>query len=161
MIDRGAAAQTSAGVTEADIAKRLADYNFHAPTMSWPVAGTIMVEPTESEDKAELDRFVDALIAIRAEIAKVEAGTWPKEDNPLKNAPHTAHALVKPEWTHPYSRAEAVYPVPSLRRQKFWPTTSRLNDTYGDRNLVCSCPPIESLMEDEELQESAAALAGH
>ena len=140
------------------MAKRLADYNFHAPTMSWPVAGTIMVEPTESEDKEELDRFCDALIAIRAEVAQIEAGKMPQDDNPLKNAPHTATYVTADEWSHPYSRTEAAYPLASLRRAKFWPTTSRLNDTYGDRNLVCSCPPIESLMEEEELLESAAAM---
>ena len=125
---------------------------------SWPVAGTIMVEPTESEDKDELDRFCDALIAIRAEIAEIEGGKMPKDDNVLINAPHTVAAVTAEEWPHPYSRAKAVYPLPTLRRAKFWPTTSRLNDTYGDRNLVCSCPPIESLMEEEELLESAAAM---
>jgi glycine dehydrogenase len=139
----------SAGVTEADIAKRLADYNFHAPTMSWPVAGTIMVEPTESEDKAELDRFCDALIAIRAEIAQIEQGVMPRDDNLLKNAPHTAAVVLADEWARPYTRTAAAYPVASLRQAKFWPTTSRVNDTYGDRNLVCSCPPLEVFVEDE------------
>ena len=147
--------KASAGVTEADVAKRLADYNFHAPTMSWPVAGTIMVEPTESEDKAELDRFVDALISIRQEIAEIESGKMSKEDNVLKNAPHTVTVVTQEEWTHPYSRGKAVFPVKGLRQEKFWPTTSRLNDTYGDRNLVCSCPPIETFLEDEaELSEA-------
>jgi len=141
--------KASAGVTEADIAKRLADYNFHAPTMSWPVAGTIMVEPTESEDKAELDRFCDALISIRAEIAEIEAGQMCKEDNVLKNAPHTIEEIAASEWHHPYSRQQAVYPVKNLKKDKFWPTTKRLNDTYGDRNLICSCPPIEDFMEEE------------
>merc|ERR1711871_305507 len=136
--------KTSAGVTEADVAKRLADYNFHAPTMLWPVAGTIMVEPTESEDKAELDRFVEALISIRQEIAEIESGKMSKEDNVLKNAPHTISAVTREDWTHPYSRAKAAFPMRGLRKDKFWPTTSRLNDTYGDRNLVCSCPPIET-----------------
>merc|ERR1719478_1762944 len=130
--------KASAGLTESDVAKRLADYNFHAPTMSWPVAGTIMVEPTESEDRAELDRFCDALISIRKEIAEIESGKVPRDDNVLKNAPHTAAVVMADEWSHPYSRTKAVYPVPSLRATKFWPTTSRLNDTYGDRNLVCS-----------------------
>ena len=148
--------KASAGVTEADVAKRLADYNFHAPTMSWPVAGTIMVEPTESEDKAELDRFCEALISIRAEIAEIESGKMPKDDNVLKNAPHTAAVVTAEEWTHPYTRKQAVYPVPNLKREKFWPTTSRLNDTYGDRNLVCSCPPMESFMEEEDLIETTA-----
>jgi glycine dehydrogenase len=142
--------KASAGVTEADVAKRLADYNFHAPTMSWPVGGTIMVEPTESEDKAELDRFVDALISIRAEIAEIESGAASKEDNVLKNAPHTVQVVTAEEWNHSYPRNKAAFPVPGLRRDKFWPTTSRLNDTYGDRNLVCSCPPIETFMEDED-----------
>jgi len=142
--------KASAGVTEADIAKRLADYNFHAPTMSWPVGGTIMIEPTESEDKAELDRFVDSLISIRKEIAEIEAGRQPKDNNVLKNAPHTASVVTATNWDRPYSRAKAVYPMAGLRQEKFWPTTSRLNDTYGDRNLVCSCPPIESLIENEE-----------
>jgi len=148
--------KTSANVTEADIAKRLADYNFHAPTMSWPVAGTIMVEPTESEDKAELDRFVDAMISIRKEIAEIEQGVMDREDNVLKNAPHTAAVVMADKWEHGYSRNKAAFPVAGLRGSKFWPTTSRLNDTYGDRNLICSCPPIESLMEKEDADEMAA-----
>jgi len=147
--------KVSAGVTEADIAKRLADYNFHAPTMSWPVAGTIMVEPTESEDKAELDRFVEAMISIRREIADIEAGRMDREDNPLKNAPHTADVVTAAKWDKPYSRAKAAFPMPGIRATKFWPTTSRLNDTYGDRNLVCSCPPMEMLMEKEDAEEMA------
>ena len=145
--------KASAGVTEADVAKRLADYNFHAPTMSWPVGGTIMVEPTESEDKAELDRFVEALIAIRAEIADIEAGKADRDDNVLKNAPHTQQYVMSEEWNHPYSRAKAAFPVKGLKQAKFWPTTSRLNDTYGDRNLVCSCPPIETFLEEEDAAE--------
>merc|ERR1719478_97676 len=145
--------KASAGLTESDVAKRLADYNFHAPTMSWPVAGTIMVEPTESEDKAELDRFCDALIAIRAEIAEIESGKVPRDDNVLKNAPHTAAVVMADEWSHPYSREQAAYPLKSLKQDKFWPTTSRLNDTYGDRNLVCSCPPIETFLEGEDAAE--------
>ena len=124
----------------------------------WPVAGTIMVEPTESEDKAELDRFVDALIAIRAEIAEIESGKMDREDNVLKNSPHTIQEVMAETCDHAYPRSKAAYPLKGLRRDKFWPTTARLNDTYGDRNLVCSCPPIESLMEEEELAESAAAL---
>jgi len=147
--------KASAGVTEADVAKRLADYNFHAPTMSWPVGGTIMVEPTESEDRAELDRFCDALISIRAEIAQIEAGKMPKDDNLLKNAPHTAAVVMADTWEHPYSRNQAAFPMRALRKDKFWPTTSRLNDTYGDRNLVCSCPPMEDLMEAEDAAEAA------
>ena len=142
--------KASSGITESDVAKRLADYNFHAPTMSWPVAGTIMVEPTESEDKAELDRFVDALIAIRREIAQIESGQMSQEDNPLKNAPHTAAVVTGDKWERPYSRSTAAYPVAGLKANKFWPTTSRVNDTYGDRNLVCSCPPLETFLEAED-----------
>jgi glycine dehydrogenase len=136
----------SSGVGAEDVAKRLIDYGFHAPTLSFPVAGTLMVEPTESEPRIELDRFCDAMIAIRAEIAKVESGPsrggWPKDDNPLKNAPHTAESLLKGEWTHPYSREEAAYPVPSLRRQKYWSPVGRVDNVYGDRNLFCSCVPM-------------------
>ena len=138
------------------MAKRLADYNFHAPTMSWPVGGTIMVEPTESEDKAELDRFCDALISIRGEIALIEQGKLPKDDNPLRNAPHTQMVVMADKWERPYSRSMAAYPIAGLKREKFWPTTSRVNDTYGDRNLVCSCPPMETLMEKEDAEEMAA-----
>lgn len=148
--------KASAGITEADVAKRLADYNFHAPTMSWPVAGTIMIEPTESEDKAELDRFVDALISIRAEIADIESGVQPQENNVLKNAPHTMTVCMAEKWDRPYPRAKAAYPTPGLKSTKFWPTTSRVNDTYGDRNLVCSCPPMEVFVEAEDAIEQAA-----
>ena len=123
--------------------------------MSWPVGGTIMIEPTESEDKAELDRFCEALISIRAEISEIESGKMDREDNVLKNSPHTIQEVMAEEWTHPYSRAKAVYPVKGLKNDKFWPTTSRLNDTYGDRNLVCSCPPIETFMEDEDMDAAA------
>ena len=112
-----------------------------------------MVEPTESEDKAELDRFVEALIAIRAEIADIEAGKADRDDNVLKNAPHTQQYVMSEEWNHPYSRAKAAFPVKGLKQAKFWPTTSRLNDTYGDRNLVCSCPPIETFLEEEDAAE--------
>jgi glycine dehydrogenase len=131
------------GVTVDDVAKRLIDYGFHAPTMSFPVAGTLMVEPTESEDLAELDRFCDAMIAIRAEIDKVGAGEWPREDNPLAGAPHTAQVLVG-EWEHPYSREEAVYPAGVDRRSKYWAPVRRIDGAYGDRNLVCSCPAPEA-----------------
>ena len=126
------------------MAKRLIDYGFHAPTMSFPVAGTLMVEPTESEDLAELDRFVDAMIAIKAEAIAVGAGEWPADDNPLVNAPHTAESIVAEEWTHPYSRETAVYPVHSLVRTKYWPPVRRIDNAWGDRNLVCACPPIEA-----------------
>ncbi len=131
------------GVTVDDVAKRLIDYGFHAPTMSFPVAGTLMVEPTESEDLAELDRFCDAMIAIRGEIDRVGAGEWPRGDNPLANAPHTAATLVE-EWTHPYTREEAVYPHGVDRRSKYWAPVRRIDGAYGDRNLVCSCPAPEA-----------------
>jgi len=130
------------GVGAEDVAKRLIDYGFHAPTLSFPVAGTLMVEPTESESKAELDRFCDAMLAIRAEIAQVADGVWTREDNPLVNAPHTAESLLKAEWTHGYSREVAAYPVATLRRQKYWVPVGRVDNVYGDRNLVCSCPPM-------------------
>ena len=127
-----------------DIAKRLMDYGFHAPTMSFPVPGTLMVEPTESESKAELDRFCDAMIAIRAEIAAIESGAMDRANNPLKNAPHTAAAIAAAEWNHPYSRDQAVYPAPWLRVNKYWPPVARIDNAYGDRNLVCACPPIDT-----------------
>jgi glycine dehydrogenase len=132
------------GVSAEDVAKRLIDYGFHAPTLSFPVAGTLMVEPTESESLEELNRFCDAMIAIRGEIAKVESGVWPREDNPLKAAPHTAGALLKSEWPHAYSREEAAFPVASLRGSKYWSPVGRVDNVYGDRNLFCSCPPLTS-----------------
>jgi glycine dehydrogenase len=132
------------GVTVDDVAKRLIDYGFHAPTMSFPVAGTLMVEPTESEDLAEIERFIEAMIAIRAEAGAVAAGDWPADDNPLVNAPHTAEAVVSATWEHPYSRELAVYPVHSLVRTKYWPPVRRIDQAYGDRNLVCACPPVEA-----------------
>ncbi|GAA4916978.1 glycine dehydrogenase [Nonomuraea thailandensis] len=132
------------GVTVDDVAKRLIDYGFHAPTMSFPVAGTLMIEPTESEDLNELDRFVDAMVAIRGEIAKVASGDYDKVDNPLRNAPHTAESVSADEWPHPYSRSEAAYPLPSLRDGKYWVPVRRIDQAYGDRNLVCSCPPLEA-----------------
>ncbi|HGN6307156.1 TPA: aminomethyl-transferring glycine dehydrogenase [Neisseria gonorrhoeae] len=135
--------KTESGITETDIAKRLMDYGFHAPTVSFPVAGTLMIEPTESESKAELDRFIAALKSIRREVQKVIDGEWPKDDNPLVNAPHTA-ADITGEWAHPYSREEAVFPLPFVREHKFWPFVNRVDDVYGDRNLVCSCPPMEN-----------------
>jgi len=134
----------SSGVMAEDVAKRLIDYGFHAPTLSFPVANTLMVEPTESEDLAELDRFIDAMIAIREEIRQVENGTWPQDDNPLKNAPHTAESLLTQEWKHPYPRDLAAYPVASLRRLKYWAPVGRVDNVYGDRNLFCSCPPLSS-----------------
>ncbi|GAA5197475.1 aminomethyl-transferring glycine dehydrogenase [Microbacterium jejuense] len=132
------------GVTVDDVAKRLIDYGFHAPTMSFPVAGTLMVEPTESEDLGEIERFIEAMIAIRAEADRVAAGEWPQADNPLVNAPHTAESVVAGEWDHPYSRETAVYPVHALVRTKYWPPVRRIDQAYGDRNLVCACPPIEA-----------------
>jgi glycine dehydrogenase len=130
------------GVSVDDVAKRLIDYGFHAPTVSFPVAGTLMVEPTESEDLAELDRFCDAMIAVRAEIDAVAGGTWSIEDSPLRHAPHTAAALVGP-WEHAYDRAAAVFPNGQMDG-KYWPPVGRINQAYGDRNLVCSCPPPEA-----------------
>ncbi len=132
------------GVTVDDVAKRLIDYGFHAPTMSFPVAGTLMVEPTESEDLAELERFVEAMIAIKAEADAVGRGEFPADDNPLRNAPHTAESIAVGEWTHPYTREQAVFPVHSLVRTKYWPPVRRVDQAYGDRNLVCACPPVEA-----------------
>jgi glycine dehydrogenase len=132
------------GVTVEDVAKRLIDYGFHAPTMSFPVAGTLMIEPTESEDLAELDRFCAAMIAIRQEIAQVAAGEWDAQDNPLRNAPHTAAMLLATDWKHPYEREQAAFPVPADRRAKYWPPVRRIDQAYGDRNLVCACPPPEA-----------------
>lgn len=134
----------SSGITEEDIAKRLMDYGFHAPTMSFPVPGTLMIEPTESESLRELDRFCEAMISIRREIARVEAGQLPADNNPLVNAPHTQDDVIASDWTRPYSREEATWPVASLREGKYWPTVNRIDNVYGDRNLICSCPPIES-----------------
>ncbi|CAM4029440.1 aminomethyl-transferring glycine dehydrogenase [Shewanella aquimarina] len=134
----------ASGVTEMDIAKRLNDYGFHAPTMSFPVAGTLMIEPTESESKAELDRFIEAMVAIRGEIAKVEAGEWPADNNPLHNAPHTMADIMDSEFdSRPYSRETAVFPTAAVKANKFWPTVNRIDDVYGDRNLMCSCAPID------------------
>jgi glycine dehydrogenase len=131
------------GVTVEDVAKRLIDYGFHAPTMSFPVAGTLMIEPTESEDLAEIDRFCNAMIAIREEIRRIASGDWPRDANPLRNAPHTAAMLTGP-WEVPYSREEAAFPVASLRDGKYWPPVRRVDNAYGDRNLVCACPPVSA-----------------
>ncbi|MGB7386861.1 aminomethyl-transferring glycine dehydrogenase [Pseudomonas neustonica] len=135
--------KAASGITEEDVAKRLMDFGFHAPTMSFPVAGTLMIEPTESESKAELDRFVDAMLTIRAEIRKVEQGEWTAEDNPLHNAPHTL-ADITGDWQRAYSREEAVFPQAWVAANKFWPSVNRIDNVYGDRNLFCACPPIES-----------------
>ncbi|KWT74107.1 MULTISPECIES: aminomethyl-transferring glycine dehydrogenase [unclassified Variovorax] len=132
----------SSGVTAEDVAKRLIDYGFHAPTLSFPVPGTLMVEPTESEPLAELDRFIDAMIVIRGEIRRIEEGIWPREDNPLKNAPHTADSLLASEWAHPYSRELGAFPIASVKNAKYWPPVGRVDNVYGDRNLFCSCVPV-------------------
>ncbi|MGR0279737.1 aminomethyl-transferring glycine dehydrogenase [Marinomonas dokdonensis] len=136
--------KAESGISEEDIAKRLMDFGFHAPTMSFPVAGTLMIEPTESENLEELDRFCDAMIQIRQEITKVQSGDWPLEDNPLVNAPHTADSLLDTEWTHAYSRKEAAYPLAWIKARKYWPPVGRIDNVYGDRNLFCECPPIDS-----------------
>lgn len=133
-----------AGIEVNDVAKRLMDYGFHAATVSWPVPGTMMIEPTESESKAELDRFCEAMIAIRQEIAEIEGGQADKSDNVLKNAPHTAEQVTRTEWNHGYSREKAAFPAPWTRERKFWPSVARINEVFGDRNLVCACPPIDS-----------------
>jgi len=138
----------SAGVDAEDIAKRLIDYGFHAPTMSWPVANTLMVEPTESESKKELDRFCEAMIGIRAEIREIETGVADRKNNLLKNAPHTAAAIAKDDWDRPYSRERAVFPAPWVREHKFWPPVARVDNVWGDRHLMCSCPPVEAYTED-------------
>jgi len=140
--------KTSAGIDAEDVAKRLMDYGFHAPTLSFPVPGTIMVEPTESEDKAELDRFCDAMISIYGEIKAVEEGNADKTDNPLKNAPHTQHVICADEWNHAYTRSQAAFPLPYVKENKFWPTVGRVNNTFGDRNLVCTCEPVSSYAEE-------------
>jgi glycine dehydrogenase len=142
--------QAEAGVMVEDIAKRLMDFGFHAPTMSWPVAGTLMIEPTESESKAELDRFCDAMIAIRGEIAAIAAGKLDKADNPLKHAPHTAREVMANVWTHVYSREQAAFPLPWVAAAKYWPPVKRVDNVYGDRNLVCTCAPLESYAEAAE-----------
>ena len=139
----------SAAIEAEDVAKSLMDYNFHAPTLSFPVAGTIMIEPTESEDKAELDRFCDALLSIRAEIRAIEEGHADKADNILKHAPHTQFVVNANEWNRAYSRQQAAYPLPYVRNNKFWPSVSRVNNTFGDRNLICTCEPVSSYVETE------------
>lgn len=139
--------KATAGIEAEDVAKRLMDYGFHAPTMSFPVPGTIMIEPTESEDKAELDRFCDALISIHEEIKAIEEGKMDKTDNPLKNAPHTQGVVCSDEWNHKYSRKEAAFPLYYVTQNKFWPSVSRINNTYGDRNLICTCEPVSSYAE--------------
>ena len=135
--------KATSGVEVEDVAKRLMDYGFHAPTISFPVPGTMMIEPTESESKPELDRFCDAMIAIRAEIAEVESGKAERGNNLLKNAPHTVEQATRTDWTRPYTRERAIFPAPWTRDSKFWPAVGRIDNVYGERNLICSCPPIE------------------
>jgi glycine dehydrogenase len=137
----------ASGISAEDVAKRLIDYGFHAPTLSFPVAGTLMVEPTESETLYELDRFINAMIAIRAEIAKVESGVWPQDNNPLKHAPHTADSLLGVEWSRPYSREVGAYPLQKLKQNKYWAPVGRVDNVYGDRNLFCSCVPVSDYAE--------------
>ena len=136
------------GVTEEDIAKRLIDFGFHAPTMSWPVPGTMMIEPTESESLQELDRFCDCLIKIKEEIDKIKNGDFDKNDNPIKNAPHTDLELASNNWEHKYSREEAAYPSKFLRSSKIWPPVARVDNVYGDKNLFCTCPSMDEFKED-------------
>lgn len=140
------------GVTEVDVAKRLMDYGFHAPTMSWPVGGTIMIEPTESESKEELDRFCDALLSIREEIKAVEQGEVSAEQCVTHRAPHTLNDLVDSNWDRPYSREQAVFPSPATRQSKFWPAVNRIDDVYGDRNFVCSCPPMSDYEQHDDTE---------
>jgi glycine dehydrogenase len=142
--------QAEAGITVEDIAKRLQDFGFHAPTMSWPVAGTLMVEPTESEPLAEIERFIAAMIAIREEIRAVAEGRLDRADNPLKHAPHTLDAVAASEWRHGYSREQAAFPLPFVRARKYWPPVGRVDNVYGDRNLVCTCAPLEAYAQAAE-----------
>ena len=147
--------KASTGVTEEDVAKRLQDYGFHSPTMSWPVGGTLMIEPTESEDLGELDRFCDAMLAIRSEIDDIGSGRMKVENSPLRNAPHTMDDIVNEKWDRPYTREVGAYPAPWIRANKFWPTCGRVDNVYGDRNLVCTCPPLEAYMDEEDLKKMA------
>ena len=142
--------KSETGITEEDIAKRLIDFGFHAPTMSWPVPGTMMIEPTESESHSEINRFCDSLIKIKEEINKVKNGKFDKDDNPLKNAPHTHVELTANEWKHKYDRESAAYPSATLKSYKYWPPVARVDNVYGDKNLFCSCPSMD------EYKESAA-----
>ncbi|NQZ05864.1 MAG: glycine dehydrogenase (aminomethyl-transferring), partial [Algicola sp.] len=134
----------ASGITEMDVAKRLMDYGFHAPTMSFPVAGTLMIEPTESESKVEIDRFIEAMVSIREEIEKVKSGVWKLDDNPLHFAPHTVADVLSGDWDRGYDRMYAAFPVPAVAKDKFWPTVGRIDDVFGDRNLICSCPAVDS-----------------
>jgi glycine dehydrogenase len=147
------------GIEVDDVAKRLIDYGFHAPTMSFPVAGTLMVEPTESESKAELDRFIDAMIAIREEIRAVEEGRADRADNVLKHAPHTAAAVTADDWKHEYRREYAAYPVATLRDAKYWPPVARVDNVYGDRNLFCSCIPVAAYADGAAAEKHVSVTA--
>ena len=138
----------ASGISAEDVAKRLMDYGFHAPTLSFPVAGTLMVEPTESEPKVELDRFVEAMIAIHGEVTAVQEGRVDRDDNPLKNAPHTAAMVTVENWAHDYTREQAAFPVASLKRQKYWTPVGRVDNAYGDRNIMCSCVPLSAYTDD-------------
>ena len=140
--------KSETGVTEEDIAKRLIDFGFHAPTMSWPVAGTMMIEPTESEGLSEINRFCDTLIKIKQEIEKIKSGEFDKIDNPIKNAPHTDSELASDNWEHKYTRQEAAYPSKFLRANKFWPPVARVDNVYGDKNIFCTCPSMDEFKED-------------
>jgi glycine dehydrogenase len=151
--------KAAAGVEVEDVAKRLIDYGFHAPTMSFPVAGTLMVEPTESESKAELDRFVDAMIAIREEIRQIEKGALDRDDNPLKHAPHTATAICADDWPHRYSRRQAAYPVATLAAGKYWSPVARVDNVYGDRNLFCTCVPVDAAPASDASRTRVAVTA--
>ena len=141
--------KAESGISEEDIAKRLIDYGYHAPTMSWPVAGTLMIEPTESESLLEMDKFCDAMINIRKEIKMVQNEVFDKQDNPLKNAPHTNLELSSDSWTHKYTREQAAFPLSYLKANKFWPPVARVDNVHGDRNLICSCPSIDSYRDEE------------
>jgi glycine dehydrogenase len=145
------------GVTAEDVAKRLIDYGFHAPTLAFPVAGTLMVEPTESEDLAEIDRFIEAMICIRREIDQVANGDFTVENSPLRNAPHTAAAVISSDWNRKYPREQAVFPVPSLKQDKYFAPVGRIDGAAGDRNLVCSCPPLEAFEENTAAFEEKTA----
>jgi glycine dehydrogenase len=147
------------GVTVDDVAKRLIDYGFHAPTMSFPVAGTLMIEPTESESLVEIDRFCEALIAIRGEIDRVAGGEWPLADSPLRHAPHPAEDVLADDWNRPYAREHAAYPVAGLRSDKYWPPVSRIDGGYGDRHLVCACPPPEAFEPRERARADGSPSA--
>ena len=142
--------QDRSGISNEDVAKRLIDFGFHAPTMSFPVAGTLMIEPTESESLTEIDRFCNAMLAIAREIERVVEGTWPADDNPLVNAPHTSDDILADDWTHPYSRRQAANPEGNSQANKFWPPVGRVDNAYGDRNLICSCPSIDEWEEEKE-----------